>query len=225
MQPPQFTRRCRPGSPEGKAICEPVSYNEAVKQVTEEELLLNLVRLRYNDDFIHLDMSSVTAQYELDAAAEARPFFGFASSVGLGFFRSVVLPDAAVTTVNRPTLTMVPLNDPATVRRLFRPGTVEEILFLAETSWPIATICRLYVESLNGVPNAPSASGPTRAFVPQFREFQRVVELLQVLQDSAEITLVHADKHEPGQDEGATRPEPEKPTSPPFHSAIPQGKR
>ena len=73
--------------------CSHRPYNEAVKQVTEEELLLNLVRLRYNDDFIHLDMSSVAAQYELDAAAEARPFFGFASSSGLGFFRSMVLPD------------------------------------------------------------------------------------------------------------------------------------
>ena len=69
--------------------CSHRPYNDAVKQVTEEELLLNLIRLRYNDDFVHLDMSSVAAQYELDAAAEARPFFGFASSSGIGFFRSV----------------------------------------------------------------------------------------------------------------------------------------
>jgi hypothetical protein len=139
-------------------------------------------------------MSSVAAQYELDAAAEARPFFGFASSSGIGFFRSLVLPDVGVTAINRPTLTMVPLNDPATVRQLFQPGTSEDVLLLAETSWPIATICRLYTEALNGVPNAPSASGPTRTFVPEFQEFQRVVWLLQVLQDRAEVSLVRAEK-------------------------------
>src|SRR5262249_29813915 len=81
--------------------CSQRPCHEAVKQVTEEELLLNLVRLRYNDDFVHLDMSSIAAQYELDAAAEARPFYGFASSIGLSFFRAVVLPDAAVTAINR----------------------------------------------------------------------------------------------------------------------------
>jgi hypothetical protein len=169
-------------------------YNHAVKQVTEEELLLNLVRLRYNDDPVHLDVSSIAAQYELDASAEARPFLGFASSLGLGFFKSTVLPDAAASASNRPTLTMVPLDDPDNVRRLFRPGTAEEIAFLAETSWPIATIFRLYVETLNRVPNAPSASGPTRPIVPEFREFQRAVWLLQTLEDRGGARFVHEEK-------------------------------
>jgi hypothetical protein len=42
---------------------------------------------------------------------------------------------------------------------------------------------RLWVERLNGVPNAPSASGPQREFVPEFARFQRVAHLLQVAQD------------------------------------------
>ena len=34
-------------------------YNEAVKQVDEEQLLLNLVRLRYNEDLVQLDVSAI----------------------------------------------------------------------------------------------------------------------------------------------------------------------
>jgi hypothetical protein len=42
---------------------------------------------------------------------------------------------------------------------------------------------RLWVERLNGVPNAASASGPQREFVPDFARFQRVAHLMQVAQD------------------------------------------
>ena len=51
-------------------------YNEAVKRVAEEELLLNVVRLRYDDNLTLLDVSSIATQYEVGAQAEMRPFFG-----------------------------------------------------------------------------------------------------------------------------------------------------
>ena len=41
----------------------------------EEQLLRNLVRLRYNETPLELNVSSIAAQYELDGGAEARPFF------------------------------------------------------------------------------------------------------------------------------------------------------
>ena len=47
-----------------------LKYNEAVKQVTEEQLLLNLVRLRYTDDIVQLDVSSIATQYELSGTGE-----------------------------------------------------------------------------------------------------------------------------------------------------------
>jgi len=42
---------------------------------------------------------------------------------------------------------------------------------------------RLYVERLNGVRNAATASGPQREFTPDFARFQRIAHLLQVAQD------------------------------------------
>ena len=37
-------------------------YNESLKQVAEEQLLLNIVRLRYNDNPMRLDVSAIAAQ-------------------------------------------------------------------------------------------------------------------------------------------------------------------
>src|SRR5262245_59462 len=50
-------------------------YQESVRLVAEEQLLRNLVHLRYNEPPLALNISSIAAQYELSGGAEARPFF------------------------------------------------------------------------------------------------------------------------------------------------------
>src|SRR5690606_21255170 len=62
-------------------------YADAVQRVDEEQLLKNLVRLRYAEAPRNVDVASIAAQYELAAAAEARPFFSTESVTG-PFFRS-----------------------------------------------------------------------------------------------------------------------------------------
>jgi hypothetical protein len=170
-------------------------YNEAVKEVAEEQLLLNLVRLRYNDDPMRLDVASIAAQYELDAAAEARPFFAAPNPAGTVFETfSRILPDVSTSAANRPTISLTPLDDPDTIRGIFTPSTLDGIIFLAETSYPISTVFRLFVEYVNGVPNAVAASGPPRAIAPEFREFLRITEILQQLQDSNELRFLREEK-------------------------------
>ncbi len=158
-------------------------YNASVRRVNEEQLLENIVRCRYNESPFKLTVSSIAAQYELSGGAEARPFFVAPNPSGSVFktFTSV-LPDITAGAANRPTITLIPSGGDA-VRRFLTPIAPETLSYLGSTCWPIATVLRLYVERLNGVPNAPSASGPQRPFAPDFARFQRVAYLLQVAQD------------------------------------------
>jgi hypothetical protein len=68
-------------------------YNEAVKQVAEQQLLLNIVRLRYNENPMRLDVSAIAAQYELNAAAEAgrRPVADVHGITLFAVFRSALV--------------------------------------------------------------------------------------------------------------------------------------
>jgi hypothetical protein len=164
-------------------------YNESIRRVYEEQLLQNLVRLRYNETPFRLNVSSVAAQYELAGAAEARPFFAAPNPSG-PVFRTFtkVLPDVNVSGANRPTITFIPSRGDA-VRRFLTPISADTLVFLASTSWPISTVLRLYAERLNGVPNAPSASGPQREFAPDFARFQRIAHLVQIAQDSEFLVI------------------------------------
>jgi hypothetical protein len=164
------------------------------ENVAEEQLLLNIVRQRYNDNPQRLDVSAIAAQYELDASVEARPFFATESTSSTIETFSRVLPFASVRGADRPTLSLTPLDDSDTLRGLFTPADLDGIILLAETSYPVETVFRLWLEYLNRLPNAVSASGPAREFAPEFLDFQRAVRLLQVLQDRGDIRFLREEK-------------------------------
>ena len=158
-------------------------YNASVQRVYEEQLLENIIRCRYNESPFKLSVSSIAAQYELSGGGEARPFF-VAPNSSNGIFKTFtsVLPDITVGGANRPTITLIPSGGDA-VRRFLTPITPETLAYLGSTCWPVSTVPRLYAERLNGVPNAPSASGPQRPFAPEYARFQRIAYLMQVAQD------------------------------------------
>lgn len=67
-----------------------LNYNRAVQRTTREELLLNLVRMRYHESEEFLSVSSITGQYTYDADLVAKgiwPEGAFArheGTIGLG---------------------------------------------------------------------------------------------------------------------------------------------
>jgi hypothetical protein len=159
-------------------------YNEAVRQVNEEQFLRNIVHVRYNEIPLNLNVSSIAAQYELTAGAEARPFFQAPNPAGSAFRTfTKVLPDVTASAADRPTITLIPSDNGDAVQKFLTPISAETLLFLAETSWPVSTVMRLWVERLNGVPNAASASGPQRNQIPDFERFRRVAELMQLVRN------------------------------------------
>jgi hypothetical protein len=80
-------------------------YNESVRRVYEQQLLLNIVHQRYDETPTELDVSAIAAQYELSAQVEARPFFLAPNPNSSGIFKTftAILPDAS--TACRPSLT------------------------------------------------------------------------------------------------------------------------
>jgi hypothetical protein len=169
-------------------------YYEAVRHVEEEQLLRNIVHVRYNETPAHLNVSSIATQYELTSQAEARPFF-VSPNPGSNPFRTFtsILPDAEVSGATRPTLTLTPVDDNEEVQRFLTPISIETLVFLSGTSWPASTILRLWVERLNGVPNAPTASGPQQDTPPDLARFLRLTQLMQSA-TSRELLTVHSEE-------------------------------
>lgn len=166
-----------------------LDYNETVKATTEEQLLLNIVRLRYTDTPSSLAISAIAAQFERAQNVGLIPFFtAVGGDVGRSSF-SAALPQAQILNADRPTFSLTPLDDQDFTRKLFTPLPLDAVIYLAKTTWPISTVFRLYLENLNWVSNAQTASGPTPAVAPVFNDFRRGIEALQVLQDQGQIVF------------------------------------
>jgi hypothetical protein len=173
-----------------------LQYNEAVKTTSEEQLLLNIIRLRYLDTPSSLAVSNVAAQFEMNQSFQLTPFF-VASGAEIARTWTAILPQLGIGGADRPTFSLTPLDDQEFTRKLFTPLPLDGLVYLAKTTWPISTVFRLYLENLNWVSNAQTASGPTPRRAPVFDEFRRGVVALQTLQDRAQIVFGSEERAEP----------------------------
>jgi hypothetical protein len=94
-----------------------------------------------------------------------------------------------VTGADRPTFSLTPLDESEFAKKLFTPLTLDGVIYLVKTTWPISTVFRLYLENLNWVSNAESASGPTPRLAPEYAEFIAGINALQTLQDRGQIVF------------------------------------
>jgi len=151
------------------------NYNIAIQQTSSEQLLLNLVRLRYRDAPYFMEVASVSTSFVFDASASASASVpeSAATVYGMG---------AGVGYTERPTITYTPLQGDKFVKQLMSPVDLDTILLLYHSGWSIERIFRTSLQSINGLRNAPGASGPTPDHVPEYKEFGEVVKLLRHLQ-------------------------------------------
>ena len=175
---------------------ERLRYNEVIKSTTEQQMLLNIVRLRYADTPSSLAVSSVATQYELQNSIGLVPFYGLVGNEVGAVGRASVLPSVSGSLTERPTVTLTPLDDQEFTRKLFTPMSLDGVLYLARTTWPIATVFRLWLENLNWVSNAETASGPTALEPPDFARFLAGVEALQAMQDRGQVVFASEARQE-----------------------------
>lgn len=159
-------------------------YNQAIANSRNEQLLLNLVRLRYRDTVQFLEVSSVLTQYSIDGSAGIYPLANL-NGVGSTPYGAGV----GMAYSERPTVTFTPLQGEDFARRLLAPVAPETLILLAQSGWSIERLALCCVEQINQVQNARAASGPTPDYVPRFDDFRRAARLLRELQMAGLIDL------------------------------------
>jgi len=159
-------------------------YNDSMQRTSDEQLLLNLVRLRYTDSPLFLEVNNITAQFTFNrgAAAGANILEGGGDRYDL---------DLDLEYEERPTITYSPLQGDEFMQRLLTPISLNSFELLYQSGWPLGRLLRVTVQDLNGVPNAPIASGPNAEQAPKYREFLRVADTLERLDRGHKVELIY----------------------------------
>jgi hypothetical protein len=178
------------------------AYNQAVQQTNDQELLTNLVRIRYRDTLYFTSVERIAATQELNesfgvAAGETRLENSFAGApAGTAIVRTLTRPftlGPAVVSVNeKPTIFYTPVEGEKFVRQMMTPMNPEMLLLLVKSGWSLDRVFALGVQEMNGLKNAPTASGPTPSREPEFRDFREATRLLRSLQRTQQLDLVKA---------------------------------
>ena len=163
-------------------------YSTALADSWKQQTLLNIVKLRYMDLPVFVDVSSIVSGYSMQTGVSVNGTLSSQNAVQ-GNFGSV--GGQAIYT-DRPTITYVPLTGEKFLRGLITPIDPKNIFFMLQAGYPADFILGLTVEGLNGVRNRSVGGGGTREADP---EFIRALDLLRQVQAAGALGMrVEEDK-------------------------------
>lgn len=155
------------------------NYNREITASQDEQMLSNLVRLRYQDTPLFMELTSVVTSYTFDRS------LGLGAKLHPGDGNDEVSPSLGLLLGNRPTITYLPLQGEEFAQRMLSPMPLGSILFFAQTGWSVDRLLLLCVQRINDVFNAPTATGPTPAAPPDHERFLLLTAQLQRLAENS----------------------------------------
>jgi len=158
-------------------------YITAISESWKRQTLLNIVKLRYADVPVFMEVGQVISGYELEGTLSAGGGFMTGNKGAQGNLGDFLNFGAGGRYLDRPTVTYTPLTGPEFVKTMMTPFPPGSIMFLVEAGWPADVILQVGVQAINGLRN--HRGGPYGH--PADPEFTEVIRLLQRIQLSGGI--------------------------------------
>jgi hypothetical protein len=157
-------------------------YSSSIGDSWKRQTLLNIVKLRYMDPPIFVDVGQIVAGYSLQTGVSAGGTLSSENAVQGNFG---TIGGSAIYT-DRPTITYVPLTGNKFIRGLITPLPPESVFFVIQSGWPADGVLFASVASLNGLKNQEnSIAGVT----PPDPDFLRALQLLRQIQLSEAVSV------------------------------------
>ncbi len=157
-------------------------YNTAISDSWKEQTLLNIVKIRYADMPLFVEVVSVVSGYTLERSVNLGATESSENAVQGNFFS---LGTAAKYT-DRPTITYAPITGQQFNRSFMKPIPPKAVIFLLQSGWSAELILPLTVESLNGLRARRAGGVDQRTGDPKF---YRAVELFREIQKSGAVGM------------------------------------
>jgi len=155
------------------------AYNKAISQSSNNQLLLNIVRLSYTEPAFFLNVDNIAAQLEFQSRLEGG--YGYEKD---SIIRSLYEAQGKVAYIEKPTISYTPLQGEVFTRRMLTPIDFNDLFILLRSGWSFARVFRVAVSHFGYMKNAAIASAPMTTYVPTYQHFVAFVHIIRRLQRS-----------------------------------------
>ena len=151
-----------------------VDYASAIGNSWKEQTLLNIVKLRYGDMPIFLEVAQVIAGYQLQSALSGSFTLGNFTANLIDRLTAAGTATAGATYTDRPTVIYQPLTGVDFLKRLMTPVPPSSVLFMLQSGYSAERIMSIMLDSINGLNN-----GSNRLRRLADPNFTRLVDLIR----------------------------------------------
>ncbi len=163
-------------------VADRFDYSAAIADSWKQQTLLNIVKLRYMDLPVFVDVASVVSGYSLQSGVSVNGTVSTADAVQGNFFAT----GAQGIYTDRPTITYTPATGQRFVQGLMAPIDPRNIFFMLQSGYAADFLLSMTVESLNGVRNRSTAAGAAREADPAFLQ---AIALLREVQAAGAFSM------------------------------------
>jgi hypothetical protein len=157
-------------------------YNTAISDSWKQQTLLNIVKLRYADMPVFVEVVSVVSGYQLEGSLSAGGQNASSGAVQGDFLTF----GTTGRYIDRPTITYQPITGSHFNESFMTPIPPRAILFLMQMGWPADLVLPLTVDSINGLRSRIAAGANQRA---GDRGYYQIVRLLRDIQKSGAVGM------------------------------------
>ncbi|MCA8965927.1 MAG: hypothetical protein KDC48_13665, partial [Planctomycetes bacterium] len=158
-------------------------YSAAMSDSWKRQALLNVVKLRYMDPPVFVEVGQIVAGYTLESGLNAGADISGGGSSGQVTGGSL---GGSVKFTDRPTITYTPMTGNKFVRALMTPLPPAAVFSTIAAGWPAERVLGAALTSINGLQNLHIGVDNYSAADP---DFQRALRLLRDIQRSGEISM------------------------------------
>jgi hypothetical protein len=174
-------------------------YNEVVRDTNDEQLLINIVRLRYADSPIFIDLPNITSQFEVSGGGNYLGGYGD-QTPGRASFGS-----GQLSLRDTPTLSYHPREGREIAKSLLTPLSAD-LFSVVNAGADIEQLLLLATSDINDVPNAPRSTTLTPKVPDDNTLFVQGIRILASLRERDGTELGFGTNEET---DGASEPIPE----------------
>ena len=154
----------------GKLNTDQFNYSDSIGQAWKSQMLSNIVKLRYGDTPVFLEVSSIVNQYQLETEVGLKVLNGSSTTQGLS---------ATGIYTDKPTISYNPIMGEAFSRGLLTPIPPETVFSLIQADWPANMVLQMTLKSINGVRNNAGGLLGSRKADPDFTEIANALYRVQ----------------------------------------------